>query len=181
MQLPRSVWILLIGAVIAIALYIFISSVFPLLLPLVIGILAFIGGVYVGRRSAGMNIGRGRGQSTVEGRATTRRAQSPQADVTAVPAETRTAAKPAKADAAPAAASAPAAAAAPAKKSNEKFEWETWSDADTSADIPNEKEILGRLADKEKEAANPDPAASPTDAAQAALLERKRRLGMLKD
>lgn len=174
MQLPRTVWILLIGAVIAIALYIFISSVFPLLLPLVIGVLAFVGGVYVGRRSASVSIGRGRAQATVEGRATMRTvSKAPaKAETKPVPAETKTAAPPQVNAASP---------AAPAAKAGEKFEWESWNDSDPSAELPNEKEILGRLAEKEKEAANPEAAAAPTDAAQAALLERKRRLGLLKD
>lgn len=177
MQLPRTVWILLIGAVIAIALYIFISSVFPLLLPLVIGVLAFISGVYVGRRSAGVSIGRGRAQAAVEGRVITRAAsKAPTAtERKAVPAEAKPTTQP-QANAVPAAAAAPSTA-----KQGEKFEWESWSDSDTSADVPSEKEILGRLAEKEKEAANPEAASAPTDVAQAALLERKRRLGLLKD
>jgi hypothetical protein len=168
MRLSRTAWTIIIGVVIAIALYIFINAVVPWLIPLVIGVLAFAGGVFVGRRTAGINLRRPRAaqttQTTIEGRASAP-AKAEQKPVQAKTAETK-----------PDVQQQPAAE----RKPTEKFEWENWSEGGKEdLGIPTEQEIMARLAAKEKDSAAPTEA--PVNDAQAALLERKRRLGLLDD
>lgn len=167
MRLSRTAWMIIIGAVLAIALYIFVNAVVPWLIPLVVGVLAFIGGIFVGRRTAGITLRQPRAaqtaktNNTIEGRASTASAPAK--------AEQKTAAQPQ-----------PSEQQAAPRKSSEKFEWETWSDSGKEdLGIPTEQEIMARLAAKEKESAKP--AEAPLNDAQAALLERKRRLGLLDD
>ncbi len=165
-RIPRSLWFVLIGVVLAIAAYVFVSSVAPLLIPLLVGGVAFIGGFMLGRRTAGIGGGRRSAEQPIPARAQrAARAEQP-----------KQAAAPAKADAA---AKAEAPATAQPAKSGGKFEWESWSDGDAKADveIPDEQAILARLEEKERGA----PPQSPANDAQAALLERKRKLGLLDD